>query len=359
MFTASFAVRLSTAGQCFPKRELTEVVACGQRRWFASETIFKAALVSGSQRRQLTERHDFLNVGAACFSTCVGGASSGSGVRRRRHRNHGEDLGAFKGSVLAMQGEWGDDLGHDIKISGSQATFGDESGVWRFESKDGSLQLRGAQLTGTTKAPVWTFPDGVERKWARIDPEGIGDKQWAAAFIDYKEGRLHLRREMKAAFDAQDLTLAMGLKAAWIKGNTESVPSPSSVTVPPNLLEGCFLIPGSCFRHKRFGYRAAILACEPWCIAPARWRATMGVPQLPRGEAQPFYHCLVDERDRPGGHITFVSEENMEFSEIAFPIEGPLTNFLLVRCDVLGCYFPSLMLETVLEKQRRPGGLGL
>lgn len=35
---------------------------------------------------------------------------------------------------------------------------------------------------------------------------------------------------------------------------------------------------------------------------------TMGVDRLPKGRHQPFYQVLVDERDRPGGMVTYVAQ---------------------------------------------------
>ena len=34
----------------------------------------------------------------------------------------------------------------------------------------------------------------------------------------------------------------------------------------------------------------------------------MGIHRLPHGGEQPFYHVLVDERDRPGTHTTYVAQ---------------------------------------------------
>ena len=34
----------------------------------------------------------------------------------------------------------------------------------------------------------------------------------------------------------------------------------------------------------------------------------MGVDRLRLGRHQPFFHCLVDERDRPGGTTTYVAQ---------------------------------------------------
>ncbi|KAL4425883.1 hypothetical protein ABPG75_009899 [Micractinium tetrahymenae] len=37
----------------------------------------------------------------------------------------------------------------------------------------------------------------------------------------------------------------------------------------------------------------------------------MNVDMLPLGRHQPFYHVLVDVRNRPGGQTTYVAQENV------------------------------------------------
>merc|ERR1719401_1109106 len=106
-----------------------------------------------------------------------------------------------------------------------------------------------------------------------------------------------------------------------------------------------------CVKHRKFGYRGVVIACEPWCKAPVSWRAQMGANGLPSGEAQSFYHCIVDERDRPGAQITFCAEENIEPSDLAFPVESALSGLLLMKSTELGGYLPGAKLEEALWKQ--------
>eukprot|EP00438_Fugacium_kawagutii_P002043 Skav205100 [mRNA] locus=scaffold2214:185004:194922:+ [translate_table: standard] len=107
------------------------------------------------------------------------------------------------------------------------------------------------------------------------------------------------------------------------------------------------------FVHRRYGYRGVVLSCEPWCTANRAWKRMMGVSNLPRGEWQPFYHCLVDERDRPGGQVTFVGEENLTpDDDAAFPVQHPFIEPFLIRCDELKSYLPSPKLEEALSAQR-------
>ena len=54
---------------------------------------------------------------------------------------------------------------------------------------------------------------------------------------------------------------------------------------------------GRCIRHRRFGYRGVIVGTpDHSCTQPLGWDD----PALERGRYQPWYHVLVDTRDRPG-----------------------------------------------------------
>ncbi len=41
----------------------------------------------------------------------------------------------------------------------------------------------------------------------------------------------------------------------------------------------------------------------------------MGIHRLPHGGQQPFYHVLVDERDRPGMHTTYVAQASLSLPQ--------------------------------------------
>ena len=70
---------------------------------------------------------------------------------------------------------------------------------------------------------------------------------------------------------------------------------------------------GSCIKHKKFGYRGVIMGnVDHTCNMSDEWIAQMGVEQLTRGRYQPWYHVLVDVRDRPGGQRCYVCHDNME-----------------------------------------------
>lgn len=269
---------------------------------------------------------------------------------------------AFSEGVKDLQGNWSDDLGLTIEITGTQARFSDSSGTYAFERADGAMMLRGAQLIGTTAAPVWQFPTGVERKWARVQPSGTGDRNWAQLFWRYKAARVQQRADLQAAFQNQDFERVTELRARWEDGSLEVAGAAllSGEMTPEQqgaLFAGARLVSGVCIRHRRFKYRGVIIGCEPWCTAPAQWRAQMGVPQLPKGEAQPFYHCLVDQRDREAGTVTFAAEENLEPDSLSFPIQANMLEELLVPSAELGGYLLSQRLHDAMNRQMVGGGL--
>ncbi len=68
---------------------------------------------------------------------------------------------------------------------------------------------------------------------------------------------------------------------------------------------------GQCLRHKRYSYRGVVVGFDRVCSQSEEWIAAMSVDALPHGRSQPFYQVLVDERDRPGGQVTYVAQENI------------------------------------------------
>ena len=69
---------------------------------------------------------------------------------------------------------------------------------------------------------------------------------------------------------------------------------------------------GMCMTHRRYGYRGVIVGeADHTCLASEAWIAQMGVDDLPCwSRYQPFYHVLVDVRDRPGPSQCYVCHEN-------------------------------------------------
>jgi hemimethylated DNA binding protein len=255
--------------------------------------------------------------------------------------------------LASLQGVWGDDVGLSIEISGWEARFSDEpDALFNIRETDGELELRGARLVSGAPSPLWKFPWGMVRRWAHKDPVGTGDSEWADLFHRYKTGRLEVRQQLQDAVTERDFSNISTLTAAWSGGF--GFPLVAVPELRARLELGASFVPGVCIVHKRFGYRGIVIACEPWCTAPVAWRAQMDVASLPRGEAQPFYHCLVDERDRTGGQVTFVCEDNMEPSDAAFPVQNRMLDLLFIRCEGLGGYLPRPALAQAL-RQQKPG----
>jgi len=112
------------------------------------------------------------------------------------------------------------------------------------------------------------------------------------------------------------------------------------------LLElGRGMFPGQVFVHKKYGYRGVIWKADPSCKSEESWIEMMGVRRMPRGAEQPFYHCLVDQRDRPGQQTTYVAEENIELSKDAYPVEHSLMRTFFIEVPALKCYLGSDALE--------------
>ena len=69
---------------------------------------------------------------------------------------------------------------------------------------------------------------------------------------------------------------------------------------------------GMLLQHKSSGYRGVIVGYDKACRQSEEWITKMGVDNLHGGRSQPFYHVLVDRRDRPNDQVTYVAEENIQ-----------------------------------------------
>lgn len=252
-----------------------------------------------------------------------------------------------------LQGHWEDDVGNEIEVSGDTALFSDGSGAWPISETANGLELRGTRLISSPDKPLWQFPNGVLRRWIRPTPVAPEDTEWEEVFHQCKAELLTIRRQLWASVSMEDFAEASALRDSWDAGGT--LPQNCSLEQQARLAAGRRLVTGVCFVHRKFNYRGVIVACEPWCNASSAWRERMGVATLPRGETQPFYHCLVDDRDRPGGTATFVSEENIVPDASSFSVQNWLVDALLVPCKELGGYLPSPRLDVALQQQRRRG----
>eukprot|EP00243_Klebsormidium_subtile_P007459 TRINITY_DN330_c0_g1_i1.p1 TRINITY_DN330_c0_g1~~TRINITY_DN330_c0_g1_i1.p1 ORF type:complete len:282 (-),score=39.29 TRINITY_DN330_c0_g1_i1:1298-2143(-) len=88
---------------------------------------------------------------------------------------------------------------------------------------------------------------------------------------------------------------------------------------------------GDVIVHKKYGYRGVIYGHDLECSAPEGWQQQMKIDSLPEGRKQPFYHVLVDVRDRPGGMSTYVAQENMSLQPTPRPVLHPWTNMVRRR----------------------------
>ena len=68
---------------------------------------------------------------------------------------------------------------------------------------------------------------------------------------------------------------------------------------------------GDVMEHAKYGYRGVVVGFDDVCMQTDEWIEAMGVDRLADGRQQPFYHVLVDERDRKGDVITYVAQENV------------------------------------------------
>lgn len=104
-------------------------------------------------------------------------------------------------------------------------------------------------------------------------------------------------------------------------------------------------------RNYCAGYRGVIYGHDLECSAPEGWQQQMKIDSLPEGRKQPFYHVLVDVRDRPGGMSTYVAQENMSIQPTPRPVLHPWTNMVRrwVQTQIkyaIGQYLKSFSIKT-------------
>ncbi|GBG65262.1 hypothetical protein CBR_g50304 [Chara braunii] len=98
--------------------------------------------------------------------------------------------------------------------------------------------------------------------------------------------------------------------------------------------------------HRRHGYRGVVYGHDPECSAPEDWQEAMKIDMLPEGRQQPFYHILVDTRDRPGGMSTYVAEESIALQPTPRPVLHPWVSKFFVGFQD-GQYMPGKKLRQV------------
>lgn len=90
---------------------------------------------------------------------------------------------------------------------------------------------------------------------------------------------------------------------------------------------------GDCVIHRELQFRGIIFGVDASCRQTAAWKAAMGIAQLDAGENQPFYHVLVDTRDRPGGQTAYVAHEKVVRDSPSTPLQHPLADTLFDGFD--------------------------
>lgn len=70
---------------------------------------------------------------------------------------------------------------------------------------------------------------------------------------------------------------------------------------------------GQCVKHTGYGYDGVVVGWDHECRQSDDWPGWKFVDGLPKGRHQPFYHVLVDQRDRdrPGKQMAYVAQENI------------------------------------------------
>jgi len=257
--------------------------------------------------------------------------------------------------LQALQGHWEDlTMGFIVDIDGDKANFNDGTGLWKAELGSDGLCLRGAHfLGGLPDLASWRLPDDRDMVWERLDPEIVNETQLHKHFLNYKLARTMLRRRISVAIAEKDFEVAYALEECWEDGwgfhNETTTPEQEL-----RLRLGCFLVPGACVVHRRFGFRAVVLGCEPWVRAPlarrlsAREREASGTRTY---RLQPLYCVLVDDRDVPGGGALFVPEADLEPSKDVFPLQSRHKDRLLEEHETIQTYLPGTALKQAARRQ--------
>lgn len=85
-----------------------------------------------------------------------------------------------------------------------------------------------------------------------------------------------------------------------------------SVAAEPSRPSTVLYSVGQVFTHRQSGYRGVIIGWDERCKAGDKWVAATRSEALPHGTEQPFYHVLVDVRDRPDARVCYVAQDNID-----------------------------------------------
>jgi len=296
-----------------------------------------------TKKRQTTEMH----VSQALWQA---GTSSGA-------MGKGRPPPGLPCELQALQGHWEDlEMGFVVHIDGEKANFNDGTGIWKTKLSNGGLKLRGAPLLGgLPDLASWQLPDGRQMTWQRLDPAIVNAARLHKHFLTYKWDRMLLRRKIIAAISKQDFDVAGAMMLFWERGwgfHNEGTTAEEEL----RLRAGCFLVPGSCVVHRRFGYRGVVLGCEPWVRAPHARRLSAQERELSGTRMyrlQPLYCVLVDDRDVPGGGALFVPEADLEHarSKDVFPLQSIHKERVLEENEAMQAYLPGTALKQAARRQ--------
>lgn len=86
--------------------------------------------------------------------------------------------------------------------------------------------------------------------------------------------------------------------------------------------EGCALPAvhfdlGQLIRHRHYGYRGVVVACDPTCKAGDAWYYSN---KTQPSREQPWYHVLVHDS---GGISTYVAQSNLQPDDSGEPVNHP------------------------------------
>eukprot|EP00300_Choanocystis_sp_HF-7_P024035 c25430_g1_i1.p1 GENE.c25430_g1_i1~~c25430_g1_i1.p1 ORF type:complete len:407 (+),score=87.86 c25430_g1_i1:46-1221(+) len=87
---------------------------------------------------------------------------------------------------------------------------------------------------------------------------------------------------------------------------------------------------GQIIKHKTLNYRGVIVAGDPVCLQTERWSLTNKIDHLLYGRNQPFYHVLIDERDRPNEPISYIAQELLVVEKGTEPIKHAMVDQLFL-----------------------------
>ncbi len=76
-------------------------------------------------------------------------------------------------------------------------------------------------------------------------------------------------------------------------------------------------VPGELVQHKRYGYRAVVVAVDPYCRAGEVWYQSN---QTQPSRNQPWYYLLVHDSET----TTYAAQGNLESDMLEEPIVHPL-----------------------------------